>query len=384
MGAERGADRRGLGRARVSGAPRVLVSGVVLDQPMGGVRRHNAELLPRAAELLSDAGGELILMEGKAPIAFELPDKVRVLKSDVPSSPAPVRASFEGRALRSALEMEEAAERPVDLVHLGHLPAPRSLPIPHTHTIHDLRMLTGEHTPMSRRLVSRHVIGAAVTKAARVITVSEFVKRALVEEFGAAEEAVCVVPNGCDHLPVLDRAEEGGFILSVGHLEPRKNVKLLLEALAQDDALGELILVGAPKGREPELMEALALKLGVKGRVRFAGVVSDAELSELYSRCSACVFPSKLEGFGIGVAEAMRAGAPVAIARGTAMDEVAAECCVEFDPEDPADCARALHSALAMTPKALEAARERSSAFSWDASARLLVDTWLAAAGALA
>ena len=53
MGAERGADRRGLGRARVSGAPRVLVSGVVLDQPMGGVRRHNAELLPRAAELLS-------------------------------------------------------------------------------------------------------------------------------------------------------------------------------------------------------------------------------------------------------------------------------------------------------------------------------------------
>ena len=89
-----------------------------------------------------------------------------------------------------------------------------------------------------------------------------------------------------------------------------------------------------------------------------------------------------LEGFGIGVAEAMRAGAPVAIARGTAMDEVAAECCVEFDPEDPADCARALHSALAMTPKALEAARERSSAFSWDASARLLVDTWLAAAGA--
>ena len=126
----------------MKGAPRVLVSGVVLDQPMGGVRRHNAELLPRVSKLLSHAGGELVLMEGRGPIAFELPADIRIWKGDVPSSPAPVRASFEGRALRSALQEEAAAGRPIDLVHLGHMPAPRSLPVPHTHTIHDLRMLT--------------------------------------------------------------------------------------------------------------------------------------------------------------------------------------------------------------------------------------------------
>jgi len=360
-------------------APRVLVSGVVLDQPMGGVRRHNKELLPRVAKLLSDAGGELVLMEGKAPVAFELPKELRVLKSDVPSSPAPVRASFEGRALQSAIDDEAAAGRPVDLVHLGHLPAPRSLSVPHTHTIHDLRMLTGEHTPMSRRLVSRHVIGAAVSKAAQVITVSEQVKGALIAEFGAKEDEVCVVPNGCDHLPVHDRAKSDGPLLSVGHLEPRKNIGLLIEALSLDERLGELVLVGAPKGKERELLEASAEERGVSERVRFAGVVDDEELAALYAQCSACVFPSKLEGFGIGVAEAMRAGAPVAIARGTAMDEVAAGCCVEFDAEDASDCARALHEATSMEVDALEAARERASAFSWDESAGRLLEAWLRA-----
>ena len=66
----------------MKGAPRVLVSGVVLGQPMGGVRRHNAELLPRAAALLSEAGGELVVMEGREPVAFELPPEVRRLQSD--------------------------------------------------------------------------------------------------------------------------------------------------------------------------------------------------------------------------------------------------------------------------------------------------------------
>ena len=342
---------------------------------MGGVRRHNAELLPRVAKLLADSGGELVLMEGREPVAFELPADIRVLKSDVPSSPAPVRASLEGRALRRAIENEAASGKAIDLVHLGHMPAPRSLPVPHTHTIHDLRMLTGEHTPMSRRLVSRHVIGAAVKSAAKLITVSELVRRELIDQFDAKEEQVCVVPNGCDHLPVLEREnKESGPLLSVGHLEPRKNIQLLIEALSLDEALGELVLVGAPKGSEQDLLEALAKERGVSERVRFAGVVGDDELAELYAQCSACVFPSKLEGFGIGVAEAMRAGAPVAIARGTAMDEVAAGCCVEFDAEDPTDCVRTIHNAFSMEESALDAARERSRSFSWDESAKKIFE----------
>jgi len=361
----------------MSDALRILVSGVVLDQPMGGVQRHNAELLPRAAALLSASGGELLVMEGRVPIGFELPPEIRLLKSDVPSSPAAIRASFEGRALRRLLAEEAQAGRPIDLVHLGHLPAPRSLPVPHTHTIHDLRALSGEHTPMSRRLVSRHIVGAAVSGAVRLVTVSELVKEQLVTEFNVDREKVRVIHNGCDHLPLLPReVHENAPLLCVGHLEPRKNIGLLIETLAIDEGLGDLVLVGAPKGREQELLEALALTRGVADRVRFAGVIADAELAQLYAECAACVFPSKLEGFGIGVAEAMRAGAPVAIARGTAMDEVAAGCCEEFSAEDPAECVNAVRRAIALESEQLNAARERATAFCWDRSAEELVEVW--------
>ena len=102
---------------------------------MGGVRRHNAQLLPRVAKLLADAGGELVLLQGREPVAFELSPDIRVIKSDVPASPAPVRASAEGRALRRALKAEAASDKAIDLVHVGHMPTPRSLPVPHTHTI---------------------------------------------------------------------------------------------------------------------------------------------------------------------------------------------------------------------------------------------------------
>ena len=363
----------------------MLVSGVVLSQPMGGVRRHNAELLPRASELLKALGGELLVMEGREPISFELPQDIRRIPSEVPASPAAIRASFEGRALRHALKAEAAAGRSIDLVHLGHMPAPRSLPVPHTHTIHDLRLLQGEHTPMSRRLVSRHFVDAAAKGAALIITVSELVREQLMEQFDLPPERVRVVPNGCDHLSISPRrADPERTLLCVGHLEARKNVGLLIEALTLDRELGELVLVGAAKGQEQERLEELAASRGVAERVSFRGLIDDEELSRLYAECATCVFPSKLEGFGIGVAEAMRAGAPVAIARGTAMDEVSRGCCKEFDPNDAVECAAAIQRAIKSTPEELKAAEERSRAFAWDKSAEELVSAWCSAAAATA
>ncbi len=73
-------------------APRVLLSGVALAQPMGGVVRHNLELLPRLARLLADAGGGLTILEGRERIAFELPGIERVA-SDVPPRPPFARAA---------------------------------------------------------------------------------------------------------------------------------------------------------------------------------------------------------------------------------------------------------------------------------------------------
>ncbi len=254
--------------------PRVLVSGVVLGQPVGGVRRHNAELLPRAAEILRAGGGSLAVLEGALAIPFELPDHVECIPSRVPWRPPTMRALLEGRALARALHDAARAGRPFDLLHTGHLPVPRGLSVPFTLTIHDLRDLELASARRSRRFIARHVIRSAVEQAACTITVSETVRAALEQRF--RPRRVHVVPNAADHLPVHERTvERGAPLIHVGHLEPRKNLELLLRVLALDPALPELVLAGTPKHREDERLRRRARALGVDQRVRILGAVSD-------------------------------------------------------------------------------------------------------------
>ena len=101
----------------MSRAPRVLVSGVVLSQPMGGVRRHNAELLARVANAFGDEGGALDVLAPREGLAFDLPTSVRVIPSEVPSGPPWRRALRESRALDAALADAAREGCPYDLVH---------------------------------------------------------------------------------------------------------------------------------------------------------------------------------------------------------------------------------------------------------------------------
>jgi glycosyltransferase involved in cell wall biosynthesis len=353
----------------------VLVAGAVLAQGAGGVRRHNQELLPRAARILAQSGGGLAVLAGREGLALLLPEPIEVLASDVPSGPPIARALGEGRALRRALEEARTRGRPFDLVHTAHLPAPRGLAVPYTLTLHDLRALILEHTPFSRRFVAKSVIGGAVGRAAGVITVSETVRRTLAEHF--RPRRLSVVPNAGDHLPVLPRTPPSDArLLHVGHLEPRKNLGLLLRLLAADPALPGLDLAGTPKHEEDERLRNQARDLGVAGRVRFLGAVQDEELPGLYARCAAVVIPSRLEGFGIGVLEAQRALVPLAIAAAGALPEIAGPDVPSFAPDDADGCARAVRAAMGMGRETLAEHARRAQRFSWDESAQLLAQAW--------
>ncbi len=356
-------------------APRVLVAGAVLAQGFGGVRRHNQELLPRAARILADEGGGLALLAGRDGLGFEVAAPIEVLASDVPSGPPLARAAREGRALRRTLAEACERGRGFDLVHTAHLPAPRGLPVPYVLTLHDLRTLLLEHTPFSRRFVAKSVIGGAVSRAAAVITVSETVRRTLAEHF--RPQKLFVVPNAGDHLAVLPRASAAGArLLHVGHLEPRKNLELLLRALALDPALPGLDLAGVAKHDEEARLRALAAELGVAQRVHFLGMVLEAELPGLYARSAAVVIPSRLEGFGIGVLEAQRAHAPLAIADAGALPEIAGEGVPRFLPDDVQGCVCAVHAALEMTRETLVTHAQRAERFRWADSARVLAQAW--------
>jgi glycosyltransferase involved in cell wall biosynthesis len=365
-------------------AIRVLVSGVVLGQPMGGVRRHNAELLPRVARLLEQRGGSLAILEGNEPIAFSVPATIERIPSQVPARPPLVRALREGRELERVLAEARARGKPYDLVHLAHFPAPRALSTPFTLTVHDLRALELEHTPFSRRFFARSVLGRAFARAALVFTVSETVRAKLVTLFRLPPEKVALVSNAADHFEPLPRAPAPDApLLHVGHLEPRKNLALLVEALALDPTLPHLWLAGAAKGEEQARLEALARERGVIDRIRFLGAVPDTELPRLYAACACVVLPSHLEGFGIPALEAQRARAPLAISSAGALPEIAGEDVPSFAPDDAAACARSIRAAQLESAEIRERRRRESERFSWDRSARAWVDGWMNAVRAV-
>ncbi len=353
--------------------PSVLLSGVVLGQPMGGVRRHNAELLPRVARLLESRGGRLAILEGTQPIPFEIPSSVERISSSVPPGPPLARALQEGHALRSVIEAARAKGKPFDLVHTAHLPAPSDLPLPYTLTLHDLRHLEMAKRPISRRIFARSVIEKAVLAASGVIAVSDAVACKISKNFGPC--AVAVVPNAGDHLEVLPRKPDD-FLLYVGHLEQRKNIEVLLRAIARDPRLPDLELVGAPKEDEDERLAALARSLGVADRVHFRGPVDDATLSNFYAKAACVLLPSRVEGFGIPVLEAQLARAPLVIADIEPLREVAGSDVPHFATDDPQACAMAIRKALETDEPTLERWARHAERFRWQDSAERLVEVW--------
>ena len=363
--------------AHARAAPRVLFSGVVLDQPHGGVRRHAAELLPRLGHLLREAGGALEVMQGAGGLPFELPSAVVVHPSSVPAGGPLRRWRSESHALAALVVRAARRGRPFDWVHAGHLPAPRVEGPKASLVVHDLRRLEPALTGPAARLLGRALLRRALTRARLVLTVSETTRQGLLERFDVDPERVRVAPNAADHFTALPRRRApDARLLHLGHVEPRKNLGLLIRALAADAGLPDLELVGRAKGATAARLAALARRLGVASRVHFLGPVADDELPERYSRAACLVLPSRLEGFGIPALEAQRCGLPVAIASAGALPEVAGPEAPRFGPDDPKACALAIRAAMEAPDAVLERARVRADAFRWDDAARRWFESW--------
>ena len=363
---------------RGTGSPRVLVSGVVLGQPMGGVRRHNVELLPRVTSLLEAGGGGLSVMEGAEPITFTLPGSVSRIQTQVPSGPAWKRAMFEGNSIRRLLSKPESN---FDLVHFGHLPVPRSLSLPFTLTVHDMRHIEEARSSRLSRAIAHRLHQSAVERAACVITVSDTIAADVIRHFGIEPARIRVVPNAADHVEVLPRdVRQDAPILHVGHVERHKNLELLIRAIAVDPNLPPLTLAGAPKGDEENRLMKLAAELGVDRRVRFLGRFDDRELPTLYAQAACIALPSTIEGFGIVALEAQRAGVPLCVSGAGALTEVAGSHVPHFTSDNPVDCARAIQAALAIPSSLLDEDRDRANRFTWSGSAERLCEAWCSAA----
>ena len=262
-------------------------------------------------------------------------------------------------------------KRDGDVLHCPTYRGPVRSVLPLVVTVHDLAVF--RHPDAFNRWTrtySPHLVPRVLATAGKIIAVSEFTRRELVELLRVPDEKIRVIPNGIDDEftregPVAD----GEYVLAVGTLEPRKNLRRLVEATRRSDV--ELRVVGA-RGWG-------GVDLGGNG-VHWLGEVSDSDLARLYRGALCVAYPSLYEGFGIPVLEAMACGAPVVTSRGTAMEEVADGAAVLVDPSDPAELAAGIERAVAERETLVVRGLERAAAFRWDAIAAATVAVYQEAA----
>jgi glycosyltransferase involved in cell wall biosynthesis len=191
-----------------------------------------------------------------------------------------------------------------------------------------------------------------------IVAVSEFTKSEVVELARVPAERIRVVPNGVDAVfSGQGERAEGDYVLAVATLEPRKNLQVLVDAqrLLGDDLL--LAVVGAEGWGEQPLLDGPG--------IRRLGFVSDEELARLYRGAAVVAYPSRFEGFGIPIVEAMACGAPVVSSAHPSLDEASGAAALRADPEDPSAFAAAIERAVAERERLVALGLEHVHAFSW-------------------
>ena len=283
----------------------------------------------------------------------------------VPEGVEPVELPARSQEWRMASSLPRLLRRlrPA-LAHFQHS-LPLRCPCPAVVTVHDLSF---ERDPsvMSRadRLVFRTVVPRSARRAARVIAVSERTCADLVELYGIPRDRIVVTPHGVDPVFRPDGVAGGDYLLFVGAVQRRKDP---LAALRAAEGAGlRLVVVGPPKDA------ALADELQRQG-ASVRGWVEKEELAELYRGAAALLLPTRYEGFGLPVLEAMATGTPVVATPDPALREVAGDAAVYAEAGELADAVR---SALERRGELVAAGLERARRFSWQETARLTAEAY--------
>ncbi len=158
------------------------------------------------------------------------------------------------------------------------------------------------------------------------------------------------------------------YLLFVGTVEPRKNLRGLVDAVAQLEDPIPLVVAGA-EGWGDTAISSL-------GDVRFIGFVPAPDLDGLYAGAEVFCYPSEREGYGLPVLEAMAQGTPVVTSRGTATEEAAGGAAVLVDPMDPSDIARGISEAIGRRAGLAEQGVARADSATWRKTARLTADAY--------
>ncbi len=269
-------------------------------------------------------------------------------------------------------------------------------------TVHDVTFVSHArfHLPWNRVEVLTETV-AAICAGATLLAVSAATRDETVEWLGVDPDRIAVVHSAADPAfrppadpaarpAVLDRlGVSRPYLLTVGSIEPRKNLAGLLEAFAALPAAVRdahaLVVVGAAGWLNQSIHARLA-ELAGRLEVVFAGAVDLTELVALYGAARAFAYPSFAEGFGFPVLEAMACGTPVVTSSTTSLPEIAGDAAELVEPSDTGALAAAIERLLVDDARRCELASrgiERVRSFSWSRTAHGTLELLRAAAGRL-
>ena len=279
---------------------------------------------------------------------------------------SPLRPFVLGRKLRKL--------RPDAFFNPGFMP-PAGRTVPFVFVIHDLiHLRCPSEATLAKKLFYRTLIRPGARRAYRVLTVSEFSRREILEWSSLPPERVVVVSNGVGDGFTPDGATHSPgypYLLYVGADRPHKNLPRLLRGLAESEIDDEIRLILTCRASR-ELLRHRA-DLGLTDRVVFAPAISDDQLGGYYRGAMATVLVSLYEGFGLPALESMACGTPVVVSQATSLPEVVGQAGLWVRPTEVDSIAHGIHSIVTDAELSRRLAREgidRARQFTWDKTAR--------------
>lgn len=326
-------------------ARRILVNAINDNAQPRGPDIYLLSLLEQMTSLGSDR--EFVLCH--APWQAAVRDRpfgpnVRRLQLDPPRSPL-ARAAWHATRFAGLADRERA-----DVVFLPNIFVVPTLRTPCAMTVHDLAHFRfPEKFGAIKGRVQRAQIRLAMRRPEALIAVSEFTKAEMVRILGLAPARITVVHEGGPAPAQRPAADNAPFLLYVGKVEHSKNVEALVRAFLASPMLAtqgvRLVIAGSIGNAEESVSQSISA--APAGRIERLGFVAPEELTRLYQTCTAFVFPSLVEGFGLVLLEAMANGAPVIAMRATAVPEVVGNAGLLVDPTEPDGLQKAIETLIA-------------------------------------
>jgi len=366
---------------------RIAIDAHSVGVGLGGNESYVSNLIEALAEIDSVNSYTLYVTRQKAIERFRNRWPNFKVRSTLPHSPI----------IRIPLTLSaELRKNPVDVLHV-QFTSPPFAPCPVVVSLHDLSF---EHLPETfnrrSRAQLRLTVRRSAQKAAQLLALSEFARQDIIATYGIPPDRVTSIPIAApEHFgPVTDERElqrvrhtygiAGDYILSVGSIQPRKNLVRLVTAYARllrersANSLPKLVIVGKRAWLYGDTIRAID-EIRPTVSIIVTGYVPETDLPALYSGAQCFVYPSYFEGFGLPPLEAMKCGAPVIAGDRTSLPEVVGDAGILVDPFDVEALAGAIARVLddsALRSKLREKGLNRARMFDWKKTAAQTIEVY--------